>query len=188
MNSFYNREELEEIGFSSIGSNVLISRKASIFAPELINIGSNVRIDDFCILSGIVTLGNYIHISAYTALYGSDIGIIVEDYSTISTRCTIFAASDDYSGEYLGNSAVPDFCRNVIKKKVVIKKFSTLGCGSVLLPGAKLEEGACVGAMSLVKDVIPEYMIYAGVPVHRIGERSKEMLRFIKDIEETVIS
>lgn len=37
MNSFYNREELEEIGFSSIGSNVLISRKASIFAPELVN-------------------------------------------------------------------------------------------------------------------------------------------------------
>ena len=54
--------------------------------------------------------------------------------------------------------------------------------------GAKLEEGACVGVMSLVKDVILEYMIYAGVPVHRIGERSKEMLRFIKDIEETVIS
>ena len=129
---FYNREELEEIGFSSIGSNVLISRKASIFAPELVSIGSNVRIDDFCILSGIVTLGNYIHISAYTALYGSDIGIIVEDYSTISTRCTIFVASDDYSGEYLGNSAVPDFCRNIIKKQVVIKRFSTLGCGSVL--------------------------------------------------------
>ena len=50
---FYNREELEEIGFSSIGSNVLISRKASIFAPELVSIGSNVRIDDYILIGSI---------------------------------------------------------------------------------------------------------------------------------------
>lgn len=184
MNSYYSSEELKKIGLNRIGSNVMISKKASIYSPELVSIGSNVRIDDFCILSGSVTLGNYIHISAYTALYGSDIGIIIEDYSTISTRCTIFAASDDYSGEFLGNSAVPDFCRRVIKKQIVIKKYSTIGCGNVLLPGAVLEEGACVGAMSLIKDVIPAYKIYAGVPAHKIGDRSKKMLRFIKDIEE----
>ena len=37
--------------------------------------------------------------------------------------------------------------------------------------------------MSLIKDVIPAYKIYAGVPANKIGDRSK-MLRFIKDIEE----
>ena len=37
MNSFYNREELEEIGFSSIGSNVLISRIYSDFMNNVIN-------------------------------------------------------------------------------------------------------------------------------------------------------
>ena len=38
--------------------------------------------------------------------------------------------------------------------------------------------------MSLIKDVIPAYKIYAGVPANKIGDRSKKMLRFIKDIEE----
>ena len=57
-----------------------------------------------------------------------------------------------------------------------------------MLPGVTLEEGACVGAMSLVKEVIPAYEIYAGVPAHRIGKRSKKMLRFIKDIEERSVN
>ena len=52
MNSFYTENELKQIGFKRIGENVLISRKASIYQPELIEIGNNVRIDDFCILSG----------------------------------------------------------------------------------------------------------------------------------------
>lgn len=33
-------------------------------------IGSNVRIDDFCILSGRLEFGSYVHIAAYSALYG----------------------------------------------------------------------------------------------------------------------
>ena len=52
MNTFYSKEELENIGFAEIGHNVLVSKKASIYKPELIEIGNNVRIDDFCILSG----------------------------------------------------------------------------------------------------------------------------------------
>ncbi|MDR2409353.1 MAG: acyltransferase, partial [Bacteroidales bacterium] len=52
MNSFFSKEELKDIGFKSVGDNVLISRKASFYSVSNISIGSNVRIDDFCILSG----------------------------------------------------------------------------------------------------------------------------------------
>lgn len=48
---FYTREELERIGFKSIGENVLISDKTSIYSPQNISIGNNVRIDDYCVLS-----------------------------------------------------------------------------------------------------------------------------------------
>ena len=51
MDSFYSRSELEHIGFATIGKNVLLSRKASIYSPAMISIGDNVRIDDFCIVS-----------------------------------------------------------------------------------------------------------------------------------------
>ncbi len=48
---FYTRKELERIGFKSIGENVLISDKTSIYSPQNISIGNNVRIDDYCVLS-----------------------------------------------------------------------------------------------------------------------------------------
>ena len=70
MNFFYTKQEIASFGFKSVGSNVLISRKASIFSPENISIGNNVRIDDFCLLSGKIILQSYVHISAYCALYG----------------------------------------------------------------------------------------------------------------------
>ena len=46
--SFYNEEEIVKLGLKKYGKNVLISRKASFYSPELIQLGSNVRIDDFC--------------------------------------------------------------------------------------------------------------------------------------------
>ena len=52
--SFYSREELLDLGLKSVGENVRISRKVSIYGAEQISIGDNVRIDDFCILSGII--------------------------------------------------------------------------------------------------------------------------------------
>ena len=100
MDSFYSRSELEHIGFATIGKNVLLSRKASIYSPAMISIGDNVRIDDFCILSGCIGIGSQVHISAYVALYGG-MGITIEDYSGVSARTTIYSAVDDFGGDYL---------------------------------------------------------------------------------------
>ncbi|MCB6803967.1 hypothetical protein LI178_31950, partial [Enterocloster bolteae] len=55
---------LKAIGFLKYGKNVLVSRKASIYNPEQMVLGDNIRIDDFCILSGNIKLGSYIHIPA----------------------------------------------------------------------------------------------------------------------------
>ena len=41
---FLSKEEIQKIGFKSVGENVLISDKASIYSPHLIEIGNNVRI------------------------------------------------------------------------------------------------------------------------------------------------
>lgn len=64
--NFYTEQELSELGLKSFGKNVLISRKCSIYGADNVTIGSHVRIDDFCVLSGHITIGNYIHISAGT--------------------------------------------------------------------------------------------------------------------------
>ncbi len=84
--SFYSENELAEIGFKSFGQNVMISKKASIYGAGSIEIGNNVRIDDFCILSGKIKLGDYIHISAYSSLFAGDKGIEMKDFCTLSSR------------------------------------------------------------------------------------------------------
>ena len=63
-NSFLSIDEIKKIGLKSFGKNVFVSRYANFYSPETIEIGNNVRIDDFCILSGEIKLSNYIHISA----------------------------------------------------------------------------------------------------------------------------
>lgn len=82
MTSFYTEEELKGLGFRHIGNGVCISRKASIYGAQNISLGDHVRIDDFCILSGRIEIGSYVHVAAYTALYGGSDGIFIEDSQT----------------------------------------------------------------------------------------------------------
>ena len=178
MSSFYRREELNNIGFKEIGDNVKISRNACFYSVNDIVIGNNVRIDDFCILSGKIKLGNNIHISAYTGLFAGDVGIYLEDFCTVSSRCCIYALNDDYSGDYLTNPMVPSKWRNVKEELVLLKTFSIIGSGCTILPGVTIGEGVAVGAMSLVKDDLENWNVYAGVPCKKIKERNTKMLRF----------
>ena len=179
--SFLSREELMEIGFKSIGENVLLSRKASIYGPENIEIGNNVRIDDFCILTGKIKLGSYIHIAAYSALFGGEEGIIMEDFSGLSSRVSVYAISDDYSGESLTNPMIPTKYKNLNTGKVVLRKHVIVGSASVILPGVEIKEGTAVGALSLVTKSLDEWSIYVGIPAKKINNRSKRILELEKE-------
>jgi acetyltransferase-like isoleucine patch superfamily enzyme len=173
--SFLNENELKTIGFLKYGKNVLISRKASIYSPEQMVLGDNIRIDDFCILSGSIKLGSYIHISAYTCLIGGTKGIVLQDFVTVSSRCAVYAVSDDFSGEQLNNPMIPETYRSVIEGQVVLEDYVSVGTGSTVLPGVKLEEGAAVGAMSLVKYTLKGWKIYAGTPCKYVKDRNQNM-------------
>ncbi len=177
MSSFYTKEELSKLGFNEVGDNVLVSRKASFYNIYEISIGSNVRIDDFCILSGKINLGSYIHISAFCALYGQN-GIVMEDYTGLSPRTTVFSASDDFSGDYLISPMPPKEFTNVQGGEVLIKSYCQIGASSVILPNVTIEQGVAVGTMSLVNRSLDEWGIYAGVPAKRIKERKKGLLKF----------
>lgn len=173
--SFLTQTQLHNLGFKSLGQNVLISDKASIYSPELISIGSHVRIDDFCILSGEITLHNYIHISAYSALYGK-FGIELHDYTGLSPRTTILSASDNFSGEHMISPMVPKDLTNVEGGKVVLEKFSHVGSGSVIMPGMKIAEGAIIGAMSFLKTSTEPWKIYHGCPAKFLKKRNKNII------------
>lgn len=181
MNSFIEEKEIKKLLLKKVGSNVKISKHCFFYNPDNISLGDNVRIDDFCILSGKITIGNNVHISAGTYLYAGDSEIIINDYSSVSSKSVIFATTDDYSGEYLANATVDSSKRNVIKGKVIIDKYCVIGTGSTILPGVSIKEGCAIGAMSLVNKSLEPWGIYVGIPCKRIKERSKGLLRFIEN-------
>lgn len=75
MNSFYSENELSSLGFKAVGHDVQISRKASFYGAGNMVIGNHVRIDDFCILSGNITLENFIHIAAGTLVFAGGVAL-----------------------------------------------------------------------------------------------------------------
>lgn len=188
MTSFYTVEELKQLGIHKFGCNVRISRKASIYSADKLSIGDNVRIDDFCILSGHIEIGNFIHIAAYTALYGGDKGIYISDFSNLSSRISIYSVSDDYSGETMTNPMVPADYKNVTSEAVYIGKHVIIGSTSVVLPGVNIAEGSSFGSFSFINRNSEPWSINVGIPFKKIKDRSRELLileKRLKESEET---
>ncbi|MEY3629534.1 MAG: hypothetical protein RLY91_1300 [Pseudomonadota bacterium] len=173
-----SRRDIESMGFASLGENVQISDKASFYGAGRITIGSNTRIDDFCVLSageGGIEIGNHIHIAVYTSLIGAG-QICLADFCNLSSRVSIYSSSDDYSGETLTNPTVPDEFKNVRHAPVYLRRHVIIGSGSVILPGVTLEEGVAVGALSMVNKDCAAFGIYAGNPIRRVKERKRNLL------------
>lgn len=180
--SFYTQEELRQLGFLSIGENVKISKKTSIYGAEKMSIGSNVRIDDFTVLSGRITIGNYVHIAVLCGVFGGEEGVVFEDFSALSSRCAVYAATDDYSGEYMTNPTVPEEYLNIIQKKVIIGKHVDIGTGSTVLPGVSIAEGCSFGAMTLIAKSTSPWGFYMGYQCIRVKERSRNVLELEKKL------
>lgn len=178
---FYTQDELNALGFASVGKNVLLSKLARVYGASNITLGDNVRIDDFVILSGKIEIGSYVHIGASSNVTGSDIGVKIKDFCGISNHVKILAISDDYSGETLSNPCIPQEYKKIQKHHIILEKHCLIGSGSTILPTAYLAEGVAIGAMSLVIRKTNPWGIYFGIPAKRIKERSKNLLKLEKE-------
>ena len=178
---FLSKDELQKIGFKSIGDNVLISDKCSIYSPHLIEIGNNIRIDDFVILSPSTSLriGSYIHIACYTSIIGKG-EIILEDFVGISGRVSIYSSSDDYTGMSMTNPMIPNEFKKVTNGKVHIKKHSIIGAASIILPNVVIGTGCSIYAQTLIKSNCEEFGVYSGNPSKLVGKRLKKFLDYEK--------
>lgn len=173
---FLCKSALESMGFARLGRNVRISDKASIYNPELIEIGDHSRIDDFCVLSGRVLLGRNVHIAVFCNLAGGTEGIEVEDFAGIAYGSHLFTQTDDYSGRALTGPTVPAQFTRVFRKKIRIGRHSIVGTASIIFPGITLAEGTSVGAMTVVTKDTEEWSVYVGNPARKIKPRRRDML------------
>lgn len=177
---YYDQDQLVRMGFRKLGRNVKISDKASIYNPELMEVGDNSRIDDFCVISGQIKIGNFNHITPMCLIAGGQPGIVFEDFCTVAYGVKIFSQSDDYSGETLVNSLIPKKYKNEKFESVRLGRHVIVGAGSIVMPGVHLAEGCSVGAMTLMNKSTQPWGIYAGCPARRIKERKKDMLALEK--------
>ena len=175
--AFLKREELELMGFKSLGQDVRISDKASIYNHDQIEIGDHSRIDDFCVVSGKVAIGRNVHIAVFCNIAGGEKGIVFEDFSGLAYGCHVFTQSDDYSGDTLTNPTVPDKYKREIKKSIVIGRHSIVGTNSIVFPGVVLAQGTSVGAHSMITRSTEEWSVYFGNPAKRIKARNRDLLK-----------
>ena len=177
-----DRATILSMGFASVGENVMISDKVSFYNCNNISIGNNVRIDDFCVLSagvGGITIGSYIHIAVFCSLMGAG-KITLSDFSGLSSRVAIYSSSDDFSGRWMTNPTIPSQFTGVDHRDVFIGRHAIIGTGSVILPGAVIEDGVSIGALSLVNKRCEAFGIYLGSPAKRVAERKSNFLELEK--------
>ena len=173
---FLTENEIQDVGFKNVGKNVRISTRAAIYDAANIEIGDNSRIDDFCVISGRVTIGRNVHIAVFCNVAGGSEGIVFEDFSGLAYGCQVFTQSDDYSGQSLTNPTVPDKYKRETKKAIKIGRHAIIGTNSIIFPGVEIAEGSSIGSMTMVTKSTDPWGVYFGVPAKRLKNRSKELL------------
>lgn len=189
--AYLTKNQLEAFGFKRLGKNVRVSDKASIYNPELIELGDNSRIDDFSILSGKITIGRFVHVAPQCLLAGGEEGIFMDDFSGLAYQVQVFTQSDDYTGRSLTNPNIPSKYKKEKKSSVSLGRHVIVGAGSIIFPGVEVREGCSVGAMTLVNKSTQPWGIYVGNPARRVKERKKDLLaleiEFLKEIDNDPI-
>lgn len=176
--AFLTAPQVEQMGFKSVGKDVLISEKASIYNPQFIELGNEVRIDDFAILSAGpngFALGNYVHIACNASLIGKG-RIEISDFSGLSGRAIVYSSNDDYSGNFMMGPILPPEFTNITHAPVFIGKHTAIGAGSIVLPNVRIGNGVSIGALSVVRKDVKDLAICLGNPLRIIGKRATGFL------------
>jgi acyl-[acyl carrier protein]--UDP-N-acetylglucosamine O-acyltransferase len=176
---FLGRAQLEAHGVKCGGDDVRVHVSTVIVDAEKLSIGNHVRIDPYCIVtaSGGIKLGSYVHISGHCSLVGGG-GIEVGNFCTVSHGSKLFSVSDHLGGEYMHNPTVPDQYRRPTVARITVQRHVGICAGCVVLPGVTIGEGAVIGALSLVRQDIPQWQVWGGIPARLIRNRKRELLEF----------
>lgn len=123
---------------------------ATFWFPDKISIGRNSSVNEFVVINGAA-------------------GVEIGDNVLIGHRTSIISDShgfDDLSMEIIKQSKI----NNPIK----ISNNVFLGCNVTVLPGVKIEDGAVVGAGSVVTKDVPSNAVVVGNPAQIVRYRGQK--------------
>ena len=117
--------------------------------------------------SGDCLIGNHVIINSGCVFYTGN-GITIGDHVAIAANCVFAPVNHAYRRRDL---LIHEQRFMPSKGGIVIEDDVWIGAGCVLLDGATLRRGCVIGAMSLVRGVIPAFSIQGGTPLKLLGWR-----------------
>jgi acetyltransferase-like isoleucine patch superfamily enzyme len=174
------------------GRNVTFGRGVVLRHPRKIRIGSNVIIDDHCVLDAKgrdnagIDIGSGVFIGRNTILNCKNGDIVLEDNVNIGFNCTVFSASRVRVGAnelmaaycYLvggthrfDDPAVPVLHQGRESQGIDVAAGGWLGAHVTVFDGVRIGKNVVVGAGSVVNRDVPDFAIAAGVPAKTLKKR-----------------
>lgn len=157
------------------GNNVIIGKTVRIRYPELVSIGDNVIIDDFTYISTALSIESNVHIASGCKLIGGrGASISIGELSTLAPNVVLAAGSDDYTAGIASPLVPLEYKGNVEIGVIQLGRHCIVGANSTVLPNVVINDGAAVGAQSLVKGDVPGWELFGGVPAKHLKKRNRE--------------
>jgi acetyltransferase-like isoleucine patch superfamily enzyme len=177
----------------SCGRNVVFGQNVALRHPHKIHIGSNVVVDDNCLLDAKgesnrgIRLGDGVFIGRNTILSCKNGDIELASEANIGFNCELFSASRvrigagvlmaAYSYVIGGDHDFSDPAKSVLAQSrtsagVTIGDGAWIGAGAKILDGVTLGERAIIGAGAVVREDVPAHAIAVGMPARVVSVRT----------------
>lgn len=142
-----------------LGKKSTFGRGSVFWAPNSLNIGSNVYIGKYCTLQADMEIGDNV-------LIGNNVGMIGKydhDFSKVGTNIKDAPWIGQNTYSFRGKS-----------QKIIVEDDVWIGYGAIIFSGVHIKHGAIIAAGSIVTKDVPAYAIVAGSPARKIGMRFSE--------------
>jgi acetyltransferase-like isoleucine patch superfamily enzyme len=178
----------------SCGRNVVFGQNVVLRHPHKIHIGSNVAIDDNCLLDAKgetnhgIRIGDGVFIGRNTILSCKNGDIELLEGANIGFNCELFSASQVLVGRRVlmaaysyvigGDHDFSDPRQPVLMQErtsagVKIGDGVWMGAGAKILDGVTIGEQAVIGAGAVVRENIPASAIAVGIPARVVSSRTQ---------------
>jgi acetyltransferase-like isoleucine patch superfamily enzyme len=186
------RKALYPLLLGSCGRNVVFGQNVVLRHPHKIHIGSNVVVDDNCLLDAKgesnrgIRIGNGVFVGRNTILSCKNGDIELADGANIGFNCEVFSASRvrigagalmaAYSYVIGGDHDFSDPAASVLAQPrtsagVEVGDGVWIGAGAKILDGVTIGDRAIVGAAAVVRESVPSLAVTVGVPARVVSHR-----------------
>ncbi len=186
------RKAFYPILLGSCGRNVVFGQNVVLRHPHKIHIGSNVVVDDNCLLDAKgesnrgIRIGNGVFIGRNSILSCKNGDIELADGANVGFNCEVFSASRvtigsnvlmaAYSYVIGGDHDFSDPTAAVLAQArtsagVDIGPGAWIGAGAKILDGVSIGERAVIGAAAVVRDSVPAHAVAVGIPARVVSTR-----------------